>query len=260
MNQVVYHLKLNAALIEHAKYAIVPGDPGRVPLLAFALDKEAKLIANNREYCSYLAHLNDIPVVICSTGIGGPSTSIALEELAQCGVKHFLRVGTAGAIQPHIQVGELAIITAAIRLDGASTHYAPLAYPAIASFQFTNKILECAQRLDIRHQIGIAVSSDTFYPGQERYDSYTGYVPLRFQGSMKEWQALNALCYEMETATLFTLCNVFKLHAACFCAIVSNRTHSENIDPKGIATGLANAGILLKESLLTYFSSQDTVR
>ena len=133
-------------------------------------------LASHREFTSWLAELGGSKVVICSTGIGGPSTAIAVEELAQLGIRTFVRIGTTGAIQPGIQPGEMIITTAAVRLDGASLHYAPLSFPAVADFQVTSALVAAASSQQRRFHLGISVSSDTFYPGQERYDTYSGTV------------------------------------------------------------------------------------
>ncbi|MFB0953678.1 MAG: uridine phosphorylase, partial [Aeromonadaceae bacterium] len=123
--------------------AIVPGDPERVRKIAEMMENP-RFLASHREFTSWLGELHCKPVVICSTGIGGPSTSIAVEELAQLGVRTFLRIGTTGAIQPHINVGDVLISTAAVRLDGASLHFAPLEFPAAADFACTTALVAAA--------------------------------------------------------------------------------------------------------------------
>lgn len=104
-------------------------------------------------------------MIVCSTGIGGPSTSIAVEELAQLGVRTFLRIGTTGAIQPHINVGDVLVTTASVRLDGASLHFAPMEFPAVADFACTTALVEAAKSIGATTHIGVTASSDTFYPG-----------------------------------------------------------------------------------------------
>ena len=133
-------------------------------------------MASNREFTSFLGRAHDVPIVVCSTGVGGPSTSIAVEELAQLGVRTFLRVGTTGAIQPDIAVGDVVITTGSVRMDGASLHFAPLEYPAVAHHDCTTALVSAAEAADVTAHVGIAVASDTFYPGQERYDTVSGYV------------------------------------------------------------------------------------
>lgn len=123
----VFHLGLTKADLQGATLAIVPGDPERVKKIAALMDNPVHL-ASHREFTTWRAELSGKPVIICSTGIGGPSTSIAVEELSQLGVRTFLRVGTTGAIQPDINVGDVLVTTGSVRLDGASLHFAPLEF------------------------------------------------------------------------------------------------------------------------------------
>ena len=226
--EVLYHTGLSTAMIEKAEYAILPGDPGRVEVLAKAFG-EAEFIASHREYTSWLTHINGKPILVCSTGMGGPSVSIGMEELARIGIKKFIRVGTTGSIQEHIKLGEVVINNAAVRLDGASRHYAPIEFPAVASLELTNALVEAAAEVEVPYHVGISISSDTFWPGQERYDSFTGYVPRALRGSLQEWQALGASNYEMETATLFVVAQSMGLAAGSICGVVAQRTQSEHV-------------------------------
>ncbi len=164
---------------------------------------------------------------MCSTGIGGPSVSVAVEELAQLGIDTFLRVGTTGAIQPEINVGDIIVTTAAVRLDGASFHFAPAEYPAVANFECTRALVDASVAAGARHHVGITASSDTFYPGQERYDTVAGQVAQRFRGSLAEWQRLGVLNYEMESSTLFTMCSANGWRAGCVAGAIVNRTVQE---------------------------------
>ncbi|MBN1968640.1 MAG: uridine phosphorylase [Candidatus Delongbacteria bacterium] len=222
-----YHVKLDNKMIAGAKTAILPGDPGRVEKTAKSIDQQAKFLASNREYTSWLANSGNEMILVCSTGIGGPSLGICVEELASLGIKNFLRIGTTGAIQENISVPSLIVSTASVRLDGTSFHYAPLNFPAVSDFHLTKKLVESIEKLGYEHHIGITASSDTFYPGQERYDTFTGYVRKEFQGSLKEWQKLNVLNFEMESSALFTIASVFGLKAACVASVIVNRTKNE---------------------------------
>ena len=222
----VFHLGLTKAMLDGASLAIIPGAPERVKPIAELMD-DAIFLASHREFTSYLGYLEGKAIIICSTGIGGPSTSIAVEELAQLGVTTFLRVGTTGAIQPHINVGDIIVTQAAVRLDGASLHFAPMEFPAVANFECTSAMVAACQNANIKPHIGTAASSDTFYPGQERYDTVSSRITKRFQGSMKEWQDLGVLNYEMESATLFTMCASQGWRGACVAGVIVNRTQQE---------------------------------
>ena len=235
-----FHLGLSKEMLDGAALAIVPGDPERVERIANKLD-DARFLASSREFSSWLGHLGGAPVVVCSTGIGGPSTSIAVEELAQLGVRTFLRVGTTGGIQDNVNPGDLIVTTGAVRLDGASQHFAPLEYPAVADFECTTALVEAAQEIGKTLHVGVTASSDTFYPGQERYDTYSGRVVQRFQGSMAEWQSMGVLNYEMESATLFTMCSSQGLRSGCVAGVLVNRTQQEIPDEETMATIEATA-------------------
>ncbi len=236
----VFHLGLRHADLHGAELALLPGDPARVPRILSGLE-HGRLLASHREFTSGLGKLDGQPLVVCSTGIGGPSTSIAVEELAQLGVRTFLRIGTTGAIQPQIRVGDLLITTAAVRLDGASRHYAPLAFPAVADFDCTRALVDAARQSGLPIHVGISASSDTFYPGQERYDTFSGRVIPSLRGSLQEWQALGVLNFEMESATLLTMCASQGLRAAMLSAVIVNRCQQERPAAQRVAQAEANA-------------------
>ena len=240
--RTVYHLNIDSDQIEGATVALLPGDPGRVQTLALTAPFErGRELACKREYRTWIAYIGRTPVLVTSTGIGGPSASIAIDELAQLGVRTFLRVGTTGAIQEDIDVGTVVITTGAVRLDGASTHYAPIEYPAVAHPDVVQAALAAARALGVPFRTGVSASCDTFYPGQERYDSFSGYVPRRFQGITEEWRRLGVLNYEMEAATLLTLASVMGLRGGCVAGVVVNRTRSESITKADLDLGEGNA-------------------
>lgn len=223
-----HHLQLDANAIKHARIALLPGDPGRVPGIAAHL-KDSEEVANSREFRSYLGFLSDVPVLVTSTGCGGPSLSVCVEELARLGVRNFIRVGSTGSIQEHINVGDIVITSAAVRLDGASRSFAPIEYPAVADLDLTNALVHAAKEQGLAFHVGITASTDTFYQGQERYDTYTGFVPVHLRGSLKEWRSMRVTNFEMEAATLLTMGATMGLRAACVCGVVAKRTQSEEI-------------------------------
>lgn len=252
MTARAFHLHITPDDVRGAALAFIPGDPGRVARIASLLEQPEE-IASHREYTTYRGKLRGHPVLVTSTGIGGPSTSICVEELARLGIRTFLRVGTTGAIQQHVKKGDIIITQGSVRLDGASCHFAPIEFPAVSDFQTTTALVEAAKNLKFTAHVGVTASSDTFYPGQERYDTYSGHVTERFRGSMKEWQALGVLNYEMESSTLFTMCQALRLKAGCVLGVIANRLVSEDPDPlvvkdtedRAIRTALKAAEILL---------------
>jgi len=252
----VYHLALTEEQIEGARIALLPGDPGRVPEIAgaFSPARSSREIGWKREFRSWLVSLDAFKVLVVSTGIGGPSTSIAVEELAMLGVRIFVRVGTCGGIQPFLRIGDVVISTAAVRLDGASSHYAPMEFPAVADLRITYDLCRAATSLGLTYFAGITASSDTFYPGQERYDSYSGYVLRRFQGSLAEWTRLGVLNYEMESATLFTMCAAMGLKAGAVCGVLALRATSEQVASEMLKLTEANAIRVAVEAVTRYGS------
>jgi uridine phosphorylase len=248
--EVKYHIRLSKGMLQGATYAVLPGDPGRVEKVAKFIDPDsAVFLAANREYTSWLATIAGKKVIVCSTGIGGPSTSIAIEELASIGIKTFYRIGTTGVIQPDIKLPSIIITTGAVRLDGASTHYAPIQYPAVADFELTQALVNAAKAIGVEYHIGITASSDTFYPGQERYDTFTGYVPIRFQNTLKEWQKLHVLNYEMESATLLTLVSVFGLRAGMVASAIVSRIAGETPSDEELVRAEDNLSKVIRKAL-----------
>lgn len=236
--RVVYHLDLDASAVEGATTVLMPGDPGRVPALAGTAPFErGRELASKREYRTWMAYMRGRPVLVTSTGIGGPSASIAIDELAQLGVRTFIRVGTTGAIQPYMNVGDVVITTGAVRLDGASGHYAPIEYPAVAAHGVVAALVGAAADTSTPAHVGVTCSTDTFYPGQERFDSYTGYVPRRFQGATEEWRRLHVLNYEMEAAAVLTLTSAMGLAGGCVAGVVVNRTRAEAVTKEDLIIG-----------------------
>jgi uridine phosphorylase len=262
----VYHLDLDAETIQGARLALLPGDPFRSGLIAeriaaiYGGPTAARPLAHKREYCTYLADIRGVKVLVTSTGIGGPSTSIAVDELAQLGVHTFVRVGTTGAIQETMAIGDVVITTGAVRLDGASLHYAPIQYPAVAHPEVVRALTAAAKvlapALGYRHHIGITASTDTFYQGQERSDTFPRYVPRHLQGMTEEWRRLRVLNYEMESATLLTMCGAFGLRGGCVTGVVNVRgpdETSEPITPESLRRGEEHAvrvGIKAMELLI----------
>lgn len=222
-----FHIGITKDQLDGINTAIIPGDPGRVPKIARWLDR-SKELAHHREFFSVKGEYQGRPVLVCSTGIGGPSAAICVEELAMLGIRRFLRVGTTGAIQDAIEPGDIIVPTAAVRMDGTSTHIAPLAFPAVADFSMVQTILAGLKAKKIPHHIGICASSDTFYQGQSRQDSYmSGFAHKELRDRFAEMKALHVLSFEMECATVFTQCAAYGLGAAAVLGVLVNRNRGE---------------------------------
>lgn len=214
-----YHIGLDRAGIEGARYAILPGDPGRVEKIAAHLDAPRK-IGQNREYTSYLGCLCGKPVVVMSHGIGGPSTAIGIEELNQLGVDTMIRVGTSGGMQEQVRAGDAIIVSGAIRQEGTSREYLPIEYPAIADFSVTSALREAAIALGQPYHIGVVQCKDSFY-GQHSPERMP--VAGELLAKWEAWRRGGALASEMETAALFTVASVLRIRAGAVMLCVWNQ-------------------------------------
>jgi uridine phosphorylase len=194
-----HHIKCRPGDV--GRYVFLPGDPGRVPVIAAFLD-DAKQVASNREYNVFTGSLNGVPVSVCSTGIGCPSTAIAVEELAAIGADTFVRVGTSGPMQPFIQQGDVIITSGAVRDEGTSQQYLPLAFPAVADHEVTLALRQAARKLGVRHHVGLSQSKDSFFGQHEPKRMPVGPTLLE---RWDAWVQAGVLCSEMEASTLFVV-------------------------------------------------------
>ncbi|MBR1842968.1 MAG: uridine phosphorylase [Oscillospiraceae bacterium] len=192
-----YHIKLNPGDV--GRYVILPGDPGRCEKIAQYFD-DAKFIMQNREYVTYTGTLLGEKVSVCSTGIGGASASIAMEELCNVGADTFLRVGTCGGINTKVVAGDIVIATGAVRMEGTSREYAPIEYPAVPDFGVTQELVEAAKSLGLTYHTGVAQCKDSFY-GQHAPEKSPVFYELL--NKWESWKRLGVMCSEMESAALF---------------------------------------------------------
>lgn len=195
----VYHIALSPEDV--GKWCILPGDPDRCEKIAAYLE-QPRFVARNREYTTWVGNLAGEQVTVTSTGIGGPSAAIALEELAALGAQTFIRVGTCGGIALPVKAGEVVIPTAAVRMEGTSREYAPIEYPAAADFGVVRALAEAADQLGQSWHAGVVQSKDSFY-GQHS----PGRMPVSYELEQKweAWKRLGVLASEMEAAALFTV-------------------------------------------------------
>lgn len=192
-----YHIQVAPG--EVGRYVILPGDPKRSVKIAQYFDNPVK-IADNREFVTYTGTIDGTPVSVTSTGIGGPSAAIALEELANCGADTFLRVGTCGGMQLDVKSGDTVIASGAIRMEGTSKEYAPIEYPAVPDFDVLCAMREAARRMHIPCHVGVVECKDAFY-GQHHPESMP--VSYELQNKWEAWLRMGCLASEMESAALF---------------------------------------------------------
>ena len=200
------------------RYVLLPGDPGRVELIARHFDAPV-FVAANREYVTWAGTLEGVPVACTSTGIGGPSTAIAVEELVAVGADTFIRVGTSGSIQPDVATGELGIITGAIRDEGTSHHYLPPEFPAVADIDVTAALRAGAAATGHLFRLGVSQSKDSFY-GQHAPDRMPIGPELRRRWDA--WTAGGAICSEMEAATLYIVASTLRVRAGGLMLMFGN--------------------------------------
>ncbi|HOU24992.1 MAG TPA: nucleoside phosphorylase, partial [Anaerolineae bacterium] len=209
-----YHIRCDSGDV--APFVLLPGDPGRVPLVAEQWDS-AHLVAQNREYVTYTGQYKGVPISCTSTGIGCPSTAIALEELARIGARVFIRIGTCGTFLDQVNIGDLAIFDSAMRYDGASHLYAPPEFPAVASLEVTQALITAAQSTGGRYHVGTTRSADSFYARHSRPgSSFNNYWQSDWAEHFADLQRLGVLGAEMEASVIFVLARVWGLRAgAC---------------------------------------------
>ena len=208
---------------EIGKYVILPGDPKRCASIAAYLDN-AKQVADVREFMTYTGTLEGVPVSVTSTGIGGPSASIALEELVHCGAHTFIRVGTCGGMQLDVKSGDLIVATGAIRMEGTSKEYAPIEFPAVADFSVTNALVQSARNLGASHHIGVVQCKDSFY-GQHEPEKKP--VSYELENKWKAWVACGALGSEMESAALMTVAAALHVKVGTVLLTMANQERAK---------------------------------
>ena len=213
---IQYHLHLKKGDV--GRYVILPGDPKRVPLIAKYLD-DAVLVADNREYVTYTGTLLGEKVSVTSTGIGGPSAAIAVEELYKVGADTFIRMGTCGGIKLSVKGGDVVIATAAVRAEGTSREYAPIEFPAVADFDVVSAMKSAAEKMNVRSHIGVVQCKDSFY-GQHDPDIMP--VSYELNNRWEAWKRLHVLGSEMEAATIFTVAARLGVRAGCCLLNVTN--------------------------------------
>ena len=216
MNKM-YHIGLTDDL--DVKYALLPGDPARVAKIAKFLDT-AEPLTISREYSSYLGTLEGEKVLVMSTGMGGPSAAIGVEELVQIGVHTIIRVGSTGGIDLDVKGGDLVIPSSTIRMEGTSREYLPIEFPAVANHEVLFALIEAAKTLEQNFHVGVVHTKDSFY-GQHN----PARMPVSYELEQKweAWKRGGALASEMECAAIFTVSQVLKLRAGAVLHVLWNK-------------------------------------
>lgn len=242
---------INCAKGEIGRYCILPGDPGRCEKIAAYFDDPVKVMSN-REYTTYTGTLLGEKVSVVSTGIGGPSAAIAMEELIHLGADTFVRVGTCGGMALQVESDDVVIATGAIRMEGTSKEYAPIEFPAVANYQVLSALVEGAKRLGKPWHAGVVECKDSFY-GQHSPET----MPVAYELLQKwdAWKKLGTLASEMESAALFTVAAARGVRCgSCFHVIWNQEREAAGLDQKeshdlsaAIEVGIEALKLLIEE-------------
>ncbi len=212
-----YHIQVGEGDV--GKYVILPGDPKRCAKIAEYFD-DPVLVADNREYVTYTGYLDGVKVSVTSTGIGGPSASIAMEELVKAGADTFIRVGTCGGMQLDVKSGDLVIATGAVRMEGTSREYAPIEFPAVADIGIVNALIASAGEMKEEYHAGVVQCKDAFY-GQHAPEA----MPVSYEllNKWEAWKRLGCLASEMESAALFIVASTLHVRVGSVFLVVANQ-------------------------------------
>ena len=212
-----YHIGLKKGDV--GEFVILPGDPKRCEKIAAFFDNPVK-VADQREYITYTGYIDGTKVSVTSTGIGGPSAAIALEELVKVGAKTFIRVGTCGGMDTDVKGGDVVIATGAIRAEGTSKEYAPVEFPAVANIDVVNALTQAAKNLGYNYHTGIVQCKDSFY-GQHSPEAMP--VSSELLNKWEAWKRLGCLASEMESAALFVVASYLKVKIGSVFLVVANQ-------------------------------------
>ena len=212
-----YHIQVGKGDV--GRYVLLPGDPKRCAKIAKYFDN-AELVADSREYVTYTGYLEGEKVSVTSTGIGGPSASIAVEELVRSGADTFVRIGTCGGMQLDVKSGDVVISTGAIRMEGTSKEYAPIEYPAVANLDVTNALVAAAKTKNAPYHVGVVQCKDSFY-GQHEPEIKP--VSYELMNKWEAWKRMGCLASEMESAALFIVADYLRVRAGSCFLVVANQ-------------------------------------
>lgn len=216
-----YHTGVGPADI--GKYVIMPGDPKRCAKIAEYFENP-KLVADVREFVTYTGTLAGEKVSVTSTGIGGPSASIAIEELSKCGAHTFIRIGTCGGMQEDVLGGDVVIATGAVRMEGTSREFAPIEYPAVADINIVNALMDSAREMKVPHHVGVVQCKDSFF-GQHEPEVMP--VSYELENKWQAWLRMGCLASEMESAALFIAGSFLRVRVGSCFLVVANQERAK---------------------------------
>ena len=216
-----YHIQVGKGDV--GRYVILPGDPKRCEKIAKHFDN-AELVADSREYVTYTGYLDGVKVSVTSTGIGGPSASIAVEELVKAGADTFIRIGTCGGMQTQVKSSDVVIATGAVRMEGTSREYAPIEYPSVANFDVVTALVAAAKEIGTDYHVGVVQCKDAFY-GQ--HEPETKPVSYELMNKWEAWKRMGCLASEMESAALFIVADYLGVRAGSCFLVMANQERAK---------------------------------
>ena len=233
------------------KYVILPGDPKRCSKIA-AHFEDAKLVADSREYVTYIGTIDGVKVSVTSTGIGGPSAAIAIDELSKCGADTFIRVGTCGGMQEDVCGGDIVIANGAIRMEGTSREFAPIEYPAVPDVNVMNALIAAADEAGTKYHVGVVQCKDSFF-GQHEPEIMP--VSYELTDKWQAWLRMGCLASEMESAALFIAGSFLRVRVgSCFLVVANQEREKKGLINRqahdtelAISTAVDAIRILIKE-------------
>jgi len=255
-----YHIDMKEGDV--GRYVILPGDPKRCKLIAKYFD-DAVLVADNREYVTYTGYLEGEKVSVTSTGIGGASASIAVEELHKIGADTFIRVGTCGGIDIEVEAGDLVVATGAIRMEGTTKEYAPIEFPAVADFNITNELVNACVETNQKYHAGVVQCKDAFY-GQHQPENKP--VSYELMNKWEAWKRLHTKASEMESAAIFVVSSYLNTRAGSVFLVVNNQERvkqnlSNNIvedTDRAIKTAIVALKNIIKKDYMNFLRELET--
>ena len=233
------------------KYVILPGDPKRCSKIA-AHFEDAKLVADSREYVTYTGTIDGVKVSVTSTGIGGTSAAIAIDELSKCGADTFIRVGTCGGMQEDVCGGDIVIANGAIRMEGTSREFAPIEYPAVPDVNVMNALIAAADEAGTKYHVGVVQCKDSFF-GQHEPEIMP--VSYELTDKWQAWLRMGCLASEMESAALFIAGSFLRVRVgSCFLVVANQEREKKGLINRqahdtelAISTAVDAIRILIKE-------------
>lgn len=212
------HLRLRVDRVPET--VLLPGDRARVLEIASQWDSYEE-VGSNREFVTAVGRYKGTDIAACSTGIGGPSTEIAVVELFHYGARNLIRVGTSGGLAPCVNPGDLVVVSGCVRCSGAADSYVPPNFPAVGHYETTLALIEACEALDHNYHVGLGLTVDSFYatkPHLVREEP----IPTELEPQLEKWQRAGVLHVEMETATLFVVAALLGMKAGAVCTVGSN--------------------------------------